>query len=207
MPSKDYFDQVADRWDNLQASFYSETVRDRALATAAVRAGDIAADIGCGSGFITEGLIRAGLHVIAVDQSEAMLAAMKRKFAGIAEVDYRCGEAEQLPVCDDAVDYVFANMCLHHVERPPMVIKEMARILKPGGTLVITDLDSHTSEFLRDEHRDRWLGFDRGDIRGWFTAAGLGRVAVDCVGERCCAPSDSGSEAASVNIFVASGKK
>ena len=207
MGSKDYFDQVADRWDNLQASFYSEKVRDRALATAAVRAGNIAADIGCGSGFITEGLIRARLHVIAVDQSKAMLAEMNRKFAGMAEVDYRCGEAEGLPIADGSVDYVFANMYLHHVKRPPIAIKEMARILKPSGTLVITDLDSHASEFLRDEHRDRWLGFDRGDIRGWFTEAGLGCVAVDCVGEQCCAQSDSGSEFANVNIFVASGKK
>ena len=207
MHSTDYFDQVADQWDSLQASFYSEKIRGRALATAAVQSGDIAADIGCGSGFITEGLIRAGLHVIGVDQSEAMLAAMKRKFAAIAEVDYRCGEAEQLPIADSSVDYAFANMYLHHVERPPIAVKEMARILKPGGTLVITDLDNHTSEFLRDEHHDRWLGFDRGDIRQWFREAGLGCVAVDCVGEQCCAQSDSGSQSASVNIFVASGEK
>ncbi len=207
MGGKDYFDQVADQWENLQASFYSEKVRDRALATAAVKSGATAADIGCGSGFITEGLIRAGLHVIAIDQSEPMLAAMKRKFAAIAEVDYRCGEAEQLPITDDAVDYAFANMYLHHLERPPVAVKEMTRILKPGGTLVITDLDSHTSEFLRDEHHDRWLGFDRGDIRQWFTEAGLGRVVVDCVREECCAQSDSGSQSVSVSIFVASGEK
>ena len=207
MRSKDYFDQVADQWDNLQASFYSEKVRDWALATAAVQVGDIAADIGCGSGFITDGLIHAGLRVVAVDQSEVMLAEMKRKFASIAAVDYRCGEAEQLPIADSSVDYAFANMYLHHVERPPIAIKEMARILKPGGTLVITDLDSHTSEFLRDEHHDRWLGFDRGDIRQWFTEAGLGCVAVDCVGEQCCAQSDSGSQSVSVSIFGASGKK
>ncbi len=207
MHSKDYFDRVADQWDSLQASFYSEKVRDRALATAAVRSGATAADIGCGSGFITEGLIRAGLRVIAVDQSEVMLTAMKRKFAGIAGVDYRCGEGEQLPIADDAVDYVFANMYLHHLEKPPIAIKEMARIVKPGGILVITDLDSHTFEFLRDEHRDRWLGFDRRDIRQWFREAGLGRVTVDCVGEQCCAQSDTGDESASVDIFVASGEK
>ena len=207
MGGKDYFDQVADQWENLQASFYSEKVRDRALAAAAVKSGATAADIGCGSGFITEGLIRAGLHVIAVDQSEAMLAAMKRKFAAIGGVDYRCGEAEQLPISANAVDYAFANMYLHHLERPPVAIKEMVRILKPGGTLVITDLDSHTSEFLRDEHHDRWLGFDRGDIRQWFREAGLGCVTIDCVGEQCCAQSDSGSQSVSVSIFVASGEK
>ena len=198
MSNKDYFDQVADQWDNLQASFYSEKVRDRGLATAAVQAGDIAADVGCGSGFITEGLIRAGLRVIAVDQSEVMLSEMKRKFAGITDIDYRCGEAEQLPISNDSVDYAFANMYLHHVEKPPIAIKEMARILKPSGTLVITDLDKHTSEFLRDEHQDRWLGFDREHIRGWFTEAGLRGVTIDCVGEQCCAQSNNESQSASV---------
>ncbi len=207
MSSEDYFDQVADQWDSLQASFYSEKVRDRALATAAVRAGGIAADIGCGSGFITEGLIHAGLHVVAVDQSEAMLAEMKRKFADIVDIDYRRGEAEQLPISDDSVDYAFANMYLHHVESPLMAIKEMARILKPGGALVITDLDDHTFEFLRDEHYDRWLGFDRQQVRQWFMEAGLRRVAVDCVGEHCCVQSNGESQSASINIFVASGEK
>ena len=172
-----------------------------------MRAGDIAADIGCGSGFITEGLIRAGLHVIAVDQSEAMLAEMKRKFADIADIDYRYGEADQLPISDGSVDYAFANMYLHHVERPPIAIKEMARIFKPGGGLVITDLDNHTFEFLRDEHHDRWLGFDRQHIRQWFTEAGLRRVTIDCVGEHCCAQSNNESQSVSINIFVASGGK
>ena len=205
MRSKDYFNQVADQWDSLHASFYSEKVRDRALATAAVRSGGIAADIGCGSGFITEGLIRARLHVIAVDQSEAMLAEMKSKFADIADIDYHRGDAEQLPISDGSVDYVFANMYLHHVEKPSIAIKEMARILKPGGALVITDLDNHTFEFLRDEHHDRWLGFNRQYIRQWFTEAGLRRVAIDCVGEHCCAQSNNESQSA--NIFVASGEK
>ena len=117
MGSKDYFDQVADQWDSLQATFYSEKVRDRALATAAVRAGDIAADIGCGSGFITEGLIRAGLRVITVDQFEAMLAAMKRKFAGIAEVDYRCGEAAQLPIADMVLWITLSPICISITSR------------------------------------------------------------------------------------------
>ena len=207
MRSKDYFNQVADQWDSIQASFYSEKVRDRALATAAVRSGGIAADIGCGSGFITEGLIRAGLHVIAVDQSEAMLAQMKSKFADIPDIDYHRGEAELLPIFDGSVDYVFANMYLHHVEKPLIAIKEMARILKPGGALVITDLDNHAFGSLKDEHHDRWLGFDRQHIRQWFTEAGLRRVTIDCVDEQCCAQSNNESQSASINIFVASGEK
>ena len=73
-------------------------------------AGKLAADIGAGSGFVTEGLLERGLRVIAVDRSEAMLEEMRRKFGEGGAVEYRIGEAESLPLEDGSVDYVFANM-------------------------------------------------------------------------------------------------
>ncbi|MBE7554465.1 MAG: class I SAM-dependent methyltransferase [Anaerolineales bacterium] len=207
MSSKIYFDQVASEWDQMQQSFFSDTVRDKALATAGVQAGQVAADIGAGSGFITAGLLARGLKVIAVDQSEVMLAEMDKKFGQTAGVDYRQGEAESLPIADEEVDYTFANMYLHHVESPLQAIKEMVRTLQPGGKLVITDLDEHNFEFLAREQHDRWLGFKRGEIRDWFTAAGLKNVAVVDTEEKCCGSSCCGGEKASITIFVASGEK
>jgi ubiquinone/menaquinone biosynthesis C-methylase UbiE len=207
MSSKPYFDEVAQQWDKIRETFFSGVVRDKALSTADVKKGKIAADIGAGSGFITEGLIQKGLEVIAVDQSEAMLVEMRKKFASQKGVDYRVGESEHLPIPDGTVDYVFANMYLHHVEFPSEAIQEMVRILKPKGKLVITDLDEHTFEFLKAEHHDRWMGFMREDVRQWLIEAGLKNVVVDCVGENCCAQSSCGSDYASISIFVASGEK
>jgi ubiquinone/menaquinone biosynthesis C-methylase UbiE len=207
MTSRQYFDQVAQQWDQMRQSFFSEAVREKAYAVAGVQADQTAADIGAGTGFISEGLLRRGLQVVAVDQSAAMLEEMKRKFAQFAGADYRLGEAESLPLPDGAVDYVFANMYLHHVASPLQAVKEMARLLKPGGKLVITDLDEHSFEFLRTEQHDRWPGFQREDVRRWFTEAELKNVAVDCVGESCCAQSSCGCQSASVIIFVASGEK
>ena len=140
MSSKKYFDEVALQWDNMQQSLFSEDVREKAFSAAGVKKGKIAADIGAGSGFITEGLIDKGLNVIAVDQSEAMLAEMRNKFSSAEEIEYRLGKAEKLPIPDEAVDYAFANMYLHHVESPLKAIKEMVRILKPGGGLMILDI-------------------------------------------------------------------
>jgi len=204
MSSKDYFDQVAGQWDTMRTAFFSEAVRDKAYAAAGVGPGQLAADIGAGSGFITEGLLQRGVSVIAVDQSEAMLREMRTKFAG-ADVDLRLGQAESLPVADASVDAVFANMYLHHVERPAQAIGEMRRMLKPGGRLVITDLDEHNFEFLRTEQYDRWLGFKRLDVSAWFMQAGLVSVLVEGVGESCCADSSCGSQTATVSIFVACG--
>ena len=191
----------------MRGTFFSAHVRNKAISTAGVQGGEIADDIGAGSSFVTEGLAGKGLRVIAVDSSEAMLAEIRWKFAGIAGINCRIGDASQLPISDEAVNYAFANMCLHHVEVPPTAIKEMVRILKPGGKLMITDLDQHDSTFLRNEHHDRWLGFDWMEIRQWFTEVGLTGIVVDCVGENCCAQSGCGSESASISIFVASGEK
>ena len=173
---------------------------------AGVKAGETAADIGAGTGFVTEGLIQKGLRVLAIDQSETMQEEMKRKFADAEGVEYHVGEAEKLPVPDDSVDYAFANMYLHHVERPLEAIKEMARILRPGGKLVITDMDEHEFDFSIKEHHDRWMGFKREDISQWLKEAGLKDIAVDCVGE-CCAQSGCEDEIAEVSVFVASGIK
>ncbi len=187
MSSRQYFGEVAHQWDKMRETFFSEAVREKAMSIAGVQPSKLAVDIGAGTGFITQGLIQRGLRVIAVDQSEAMLKEMGTKFQGIDTIDYRIGEAENLPIEDKVVDYVFANMYLHHVENPPVAIKEMARILKLGSILVITDLDEHNFEFLKTEQHDRWMGFKREDVNRWFVEAGLKEAMVDCVGENCCA--------------------
>ena len=207
MNSKKYFDKVSSQWDAMRKSFFSESVREKAFSVAGIQAGKIAADIGAGTGFMTEGLIRERLHVIAVDQSNAMLDEMRKRFSEVDGIEYRLGESEKLPIPDGCVDYAFANMYLHHVECPLKAIKEMTRILKPGGKLVITDMDTHTFEFLKREHHDRWMGFDRIDVKQWIEEAGLKNVAVDCAEESCCAQSETENETAHVNVFVASGER
>lgn len=206
MSSREYFQRVASQWDEMRKRFFTDAVREKAIDVAGVSSGKVAADIGAGTGFITEGLLKQGLKVIAVDQSGEMLAVMRRKLGAAVGVEYREGEACDLPVAPGEVDYVFANMYLHHVEDPLEAIREMARMLRPGGRLVITDLDEHNYTFLQTEQNDRWMGFKREDVKGWMAQAGLSGVNVDCVGEDCCVSSGSGEEA-KVSIFVAWGDK
>lgn len=204
MKSKNYFNQVANQWDEMRKGFFSDHVSEKALIKANVQSGKLAADIGAGTGFITEALIKNDIGVIAVDQSESMVAALKVKFNTL---DCRLGNAEKIPIKNGKVDYVFANMCLHHVETPFRAIKEMTRILKTGGILVITDLAEHTVEFLRSEHHDRWMGFKREDIESWFNEAGLENIMVESLDENCCTTSQCGCQDASANIFMATGEK
>jgi ubiquinone/menaquinone biosynthesis C-methylase UbiE len=207
MGSREYFNRVSKEWDRMRAEFFSDEVRTKALSRVVLEPGRLAADLGAGTGFMTEGLIKAGLKVIAVDQSLEMIETMKNIYEECSDIEYRLVETGQLPFGADEVDYVFANMFLHHVESPAESIKEMARILKSGGIAVISDLDKHNHEFLRVEQKDRWLGFTRKSIRLWFTHAGFKEIQIDPAGENCCAESSCGCDKASVNIFIASGKK
>lgn len=207
MESKEYFSEVAEQWDNMRTRFFSESLREKALTLTNVLPGNTAADIGAGTGFMTEGLLRKGLQVIAVDQSPEMLDVLKKKFAHYQGLDCRVGESENLPIVDASVDYVFANMYLHHVESPQTTIMEMVRILQPGGKLAITDLDEHQFMFLRTEHHDRWMGFKRSNVEAWLITAGLKNVLVTCASENCCAQSECGNDQAKISIFVASGEK
>jgi ubiquinone/menaquinone biosynthesis C-methylase UbiE len=208
MSSKTYFDNVAPEWDTMRQNFFPEEVRVTALARAKVIPDTMAADLGAGSGFMTEALLKMELQVIAVDQSQAMLNVMKAKFRRYnGRVAYRVGSADALPIRDNKVDFAFANMYLHHIEDPALAIREMTRIVKPGGKVVITDLDTHNHTFLLEEHHDRWLGFERDTIAQWFTDAGLQFVKVSGVGSDCCTTSECGTNSAQVSIFLAIGVK
>jgi len=199
--SKEYFDGLGADWDALRASFFSQAVRDKALAAAGIADGAMTADIGAGTGYVTEALLARGARVIAVDQSAPMLAALGEKF-GSQNVECRAGVAESLPIEDETVDYALANMYLHHVEDPGAAIREMARIVKPGGRLVITDLDRHAHEFLRTEHHDRWMGFEREEMERWLADAGLEHISIESLNETCSSTSTVGEKAA-INIFLA----
>ncbi len=207
MSSKAYFDEVAPRWESMRRAFFPDGLRDKALSVATLEAGQLAADLGAGSGYLTEALIRCGLRVIAVDQSEAMLAALASRLAGQGQFEGRMGEAERLPIADGEVDHAFANMYLHHVERPEVALREMARIVRPGGMVVVTDMDKHEFEFLRTEQHDRWMGFPRQSVREWFEAAGLRDVQVECAGATCSSASELGADQANVSLFLAWGRK
>jgi ubiquinone/menaquinone biosynthesis C-methylase UbiE len=134
-----------------------------------------------------------------------MLAEAQKRFAE-EKFEARAGDVESLPLNTAEVDAVFANMVLHHAPHPPAAIREMARVLKPGGRLVITDADTHTHEWLRTEQHDRWLGFEHADIIRWFGDAGLVDVTVGDTSELCCPTSECGTKA-EITIFLARGIK
>lgn len=205
--NRDYFNEIAENWDDMRTAFFSEQVREFAYSMADISTGKIAADLGAGTGFMTEGLLKAGLNVVAIDQSENMLDYMKQKFKEYSTFTCLLGDSDSIPLANNSVDYVFANMFLHHVVDPLIVIKEMYRILRTDGKLVITDLDEHHFTFLKTEQHDVWMGFNRNNLEEWFKAAGFINVNITCVGCNCCSEAKESNEKANVSIFAAYGIK
>lgn len=208
--SAQYFDQVAGQWDQLRSGYFSEAVRKTAIEKAYLRSDFEVADVGAGTGFITAGLAPLVRKVHLLDGSSAMLEVARQNLKEFANIDFQKAEGLALPLPDASLDAVFANMYLHHCEHPRAAITEMTRLLRPGGRLVITDLDTHPYEWMRDEMADVWLGFEREQVRGWLEQAGLVNTIVDCTGESCCTEASNettpaGQRAAQVSVFVAVG--
>jgi ubiquinone/menaquinone biosynthesis C-methylase UbiE len=201
--TREYFDDVAAQWDNMRKQFFGDGVRRAVIEAADLRPGALVADVGTGTGFLAEAAIDNGARVIGIDISEGMLQQVSSRLAG-RPFEARRTDGAALPLGDGEVEAVLANMFLHHAEDPAATIAQMARSLKPGGRLVITDADSHEHEWLRTEQHDRWLGFDRADITRWFREAGLDDVTVADTQEICSPTSTCGTKA-SITIFLARG--
>ncbi len=207
MPApREYFAGVAGQWDRMRSGYFNEAIREDAIAAARVGAGDIVADVGTGTGFMIQGLAPLAARVHGFDESPEMLAIARQNLAAFPNVELREAAGDKLPVPDRSFDAVFANMYLHHAPDPLRAIAEMARVLRPGGRLVIMDIDAHDQEWMREEMADRWLGFSRDDIRAWYADASLTHINIRCAKGTCCGTSSQGREAR-LSIFLALGTK
>jgi arsenite methyltransferase len=205
--SASYFEKIAPRWDELRSGYFTEAVREVAIAKAYLHPEMIAADIGAGTGFIAAGLAPLVKQVYVLDGSPAMLDIAQQKLAAFENFVFQEADGLSLPLPDSSIDAAFANMYLHHCPIPLDAIREMVRILRPGGRLVITDMDTHTNEQLKNEMADVWMGFERDQIRAWFEEAGLVNVIVACTGQNCQASSKKADNQLTTSIFVATGTK
>jgi ArsR family transcriptional regulator len=200
--SQAFFDR-ADDWDALRAGLFTESVGFASLAPLVPR-GLAVADIGTGTGGMLPYLAEVAERIVAVDLSGEMLrrARARADELGLGNVSFERGELEALPLADGSVDAAFASLVLHHAPRPAAALAEMARVVRPGGVVVVIDLMAHGHEWLRDEQADVWLGFGRDELLGLFARAGLAEARHAVVSR----VEPAGRGGSPLELFVASGR-
>lgn len=175
-----WFDSIGPEWDSMRRVFDDDAQRARAI-TKLVPAGLSVVDIGTGTGVLAQDLLRCGVRVIAIDHSERMLeaAAAKLEDLRMIGVEFRRGDATSLPLADDEVDAALAHMVLHYVAAPAEAVREMARVTKPGGRVVIVDFVENDREWMKRDLGVQWPGFPTDAIRQWLSAAGLDSIEIE----------------------------
>jgi ubiquinone/menaquinone biosynthesis C-methylase UbiE len=171
-----YFRENAARWDHIRSLYIDEREVEAALVEiiAAADPRDLL-DIGTGTGRMLEILAPRVEHALGIDQSREMLAVARVNLerAGLAHGSVRLGDMYRLALPDASFDAVVVHQVLHYADRPAAAIAEAARVLRPGGLLVLVDFAPHGLEFLREEHAHRRLGFADAEVAQWCRAAGL----------------------------------
>ncbi len=135
----------------------------------------VIADLGAGEGTFSQLLAQRAEKVIAVDNSAKMVEFGTRLAGenGIANLEYRLGDLESPPIEESTIDLAFFSQSLHHAMHPERAVAAAAKILKPGGRIVVLDLKKHSFEQARELYADTWLGFSEVELRGFLEAAGF----------------------------------
>lgn len=138
------------------------------------------ADLGAGEGLVSQLLARRARHVWCIDNSPRMVevgTALAQK-NGLANLAYKLGDIERVPLPDRSVDLAILSQALHHANHPQTAVNEAHRILRPGGQLLLLDLQEHTFERARELYGDLWLGFKEGALHGFLRQSGFQQVEV-----------------------------
>ncbi|MGE3934807.1 MAG: ArsR/SmtB family transcription factor [Rhodospirillaceae bacterium] len=171
-----YFDRNAARWDDMRSMYVPEVEVESALTDLLPpdSVSDLL-DIGTGTGRMLVLYGPSAARAVGVDTSRDMLAVARANLdaAGLRHCQVRHADMYRLPFADRSFDAITVHQVLHYADRPRAVIGEAARVLKPGGRLVVADFTPHTIESLREEHAHRRLGFADGEVAEWCAAAGL----------------------------------
>jgi ArsR family transcriptional regulator len=172
-----YFRENAAHWDEIRRLYADEREVDAALLRAMGDGRSIREflDIGTGTGKILALFGPAIEHGLGIDMSREMLALARANLeaAALTNCEVRLGDMYGLPLADHTVDAAVLHQVLHYADEPAAAIREAARVLRPGGRLMIADFAPHELEYLREEHAHRRLGFSDDEVDSWFVAAGL----------------------------------
>jgi len=170
--SRRFFGQVGGEWADLRQELFGADLTTEGLL-GLLEPGWTVADLGCGTGITAATLAPWVGTIHAVDREPAMLEAARVRLEGFDNVQFHQADLTALSLDEGSVDAAMLSLVLHHVPEPEQVVCEAARILRPGGRLVILDMVEHDREAYRDTMGHLHLGFSEQVVDGWCSSTGL----------------------------------
>jgi ubiquinone/menaquinone biosynthesis C-methylase UbiE/DNA-binding transcriptional ArsR family regulator len=202
----DFFDVVAGEYDKRAGDFETGQGRQRAAAQLFPSTMTLA-DVGCGTGYMAESLAAHRGKLILIDRSEQMLLRARERLAHAqAQLEFRQGSTEALPLADGEVDGLVCGLVLHHLAELDRPLAECFRALKPGGRAVALELHPHGEAWMQTELGDRHLGLEPQDVLAAFRRAGFSDVHLDAAQDRY-RPKHPDGRLVSLPLFTVGGQK
>ncbi len=175
--SEQFFATSAGEWDRLREEMFGRAFVPAALVGLLPRDW-VMGDLGCGTGAMLPVLAPHVARVIGVDASEEMLAAARARASHLPNVELRAGVLESLPLENDSLDAATLMLVLHHLASPVDALREAARVLVPGGRLLIVDMAPHEHEEYRQQMGHVWLGFSESQTQHLLAQAGFDAIRI-----------------------------
>jgi ArsR family transcriptional regulator len=176
--SQEFFANAAAGWDRLRQDLYGDTFYLSAVL-GLIDPNLLVGDLGCGTGQLTETVAPYVRQVIAVDASMDMLDAARARLDGATtNVEFRKGELESLPIGDGELDVAVLSLVLHYSPAPPKALSEAARVIRPGGRVLVVDMLPHEHEEYQQQMGHVWLGFSDKQMTRYLANAGFSDVRV-----------------------------
>lgn len=171
-----YFAKVAREWDSIRALHVAEEEVEAAMRRLAGEGPfRFYLDLGTGTGRILELFAARAERALGIDASRAMLGLARARLerAGLRPAQVRLADIYDLPLEDGRADFATIHQVLHFLDDPAAALREVGRVLAPGGRVLIADFAPHELEFLREDYAHRRLGIDGALMRRWLRQAGL----------------------------------
>ncbi|MBI4476637.1 MAG: metalloregulator ArsR/SmtB family transcription factor [Acidobacteria bacterium] len=176
--SQQFFDSSAGEWDQLREELFGSHVHLSGLA-AFLDDNWVVGDLGCGTGALSAALAPFVERIIAVDDSAAMLSAARKRLRRCSNVELKRGRLESLPIDNETLDAAALTLVLHHLPEPAHALREVARVLRPGGRVLVLDMLPHDRESYRQQMGHVWLGFSEAQMSSYLSESGFDRVRIN----------------------------